>query len=262
MATENTCRKCGKPLAGGARHGFCTQCLFIQASADLVDPNLTAREGVEANGQKPEDSDQRSEGNGQQTRDPLPLTPRPLPLPPSFGDYDLLEEIGRGGMGVVYRARQRSLDRVVAIKMMAFGPGSSPELVKRFRVEAVAAASLHHPNIVAIHELGIHEDRHFFVMDYVEGQSLAKLISNQSRSIGTKQAAEYLQTVAEAVHYADERGILHRDLKPSNVLIDADDQPRVTDFGLATCSRCQPICRTSAPVVAPPSERTGSTLAR
>ena len=143
----------------------------------------------------------------------------------------MLEEIGRGGMGVVYRARQRSLDRMVAIKMMAFGPNSNPDLVKRFRAEAVSAASLHHPNIVAIHEVGIHEDRHFFVMDYVEGQSLARLVGNQPLPV--KRAAAYLKTIAEAVHYAHERGILHRDLKPSNVLIDAQDQPQVVDFGLA-----------------------------
>lgn len=148
-----------------------------------------------------------------------------------IGDYELLEEIGRGGMGVVYRARQRSLDRLVAIKLMAFAPDSSPELVKRFRAEAVSAASLHHPNIVSIHEVGIHEGQHFFVMDYVEGQSLARLVGHQP--LLAKRAAAYLKTVAEAVHYAHERGILHRDLKPSNVLIDAEDQPRVVDFGLA-----------------------------
>jgi WD40 repeat protein/predicted Ser/Thr protein kinase len=148
-----------------------------------------------------------------------------------IGDYELLEEIGRGGMGVVYRARQRSLDRVVAIKMMAFGPESSLELLKRFRAEAVSAASLHHPNIVAIHEVGIQEDRHFFVMDYVEGQSLARLVGSQP--LPAERAASYVKTIAQAVHYAHERGILHRDLKPSNVLIDAQDQPRVVDFGLA-----------------------------
>ena len=152
----------------------------------------------------------------------------------SFGDYELLEEIGRGGMGVVYRARQRSLNRVVAIKMMAFGPNSSPELVKRFRAEAVSAASLHHPNIVAIHEVGIHEERHFFVMDYVEGQSLTKAIADCGLRIADfRRTAQWVKTIAEAVHYAHERGILHRDLKPSNVLIDVQDQPHVVDFGLA-----------------------------
>jgi serine/threonine protein kinase/WD40 repeat protein len=171
------------------------------------------------------------EAEGQESNGGTPIANSKSEIPNQIGDYELLEEIGRGGMGVVYRARQRSLNRVVAIKMMAFGPGSSPELVKRFRTEAVSAASLHHPNIVAIHEVGIHEDRHFFVMDYVEGQSLARLVGHQP--LPAKRAAAYLKTVAEAVHYAHDRGILHRDLKPSNVLIDEEDHPHVVDFGLA-----------------------------
>jgi WD40 repeat protein len=148
-----------------------------------------------------------------------------------FGDYELLEEIARGGMGIVYRTRQVSLDRAVAVKMLLSGPLSSPELVKRFRAEASAAASLQHPNIVAIHEVGVHEGQQYFAMDFVQGQSLAKLLANGP--LPAKRAAAYLKTIAEAIHYAHERGLLHRDLKPSNVLIDAADQPRVTDFGLA-----------------------------
>jgi WD40 repeat protein/predicted Ser/Thr protein kinase len=207
MATHQTCLKCGAPLAAGAGQDFCPKCLFLQASAGFQ----------EHAAETPEDES--------------PEISSPFTAKLSFGDYELLEEIGRGGMGVVYRARQRSLDRIVAIKMMAFGPGSSPELVKRFRAEAVSAAALQHPNIVAIHEVGIHEGRHFFVMDFVEGQSLAQIAKNEL--LTSKRAAAYLKTIAEAVHYAHERGILHRDLKPSNVLIDAQDQPRIVDFGLA-----------------------------
>ncbi|MGZ8939028.1 MAG: WD40 repeat domain-containing serine/threonine protein kinase, partial [Limisphaerales bacterium] len=149
----------------------------------------------------------------------------------SFGEYDLLEEIARGGMGIVYKARQRNLDRVVAVKMILAGPLAGKEFVQRFRTESAAAAILQHPNIVAIHDVGVHEGRHYFSMDYVEGRSLAQLVGQQP--LAPARAARYVELVAAAIHYAHERGILHRDLKPSNVLIDANDQPRITDFGLA-----------------------------
>jgi len=149
----------------------------------------------------------------------------------AFGDYELLEKVGEGGMGVVFKARQKSLDRIVAVKMLRLGPHAAPEFVKRFRAEAIAAGSLQHPNIVAIHEVGSHQGQHFFVMDYVQGQSLARLVGN--RPLPARAAAQYVRTIAEAVHYAHERGILHRDLKPTNVLVDAKHQVRVMDFGLA-----------------------------
>jgi WD40 repeat protein len=143
----------------------------------------------------------------------------------------LLEEIGRGGMGVVFRARQISLNRPVAVKMIASGEFASPEFVQRFHLEAEAAAGLQHPNIVAIHEVGVHEGQHFYSMDYVEGQTLAERALN--KPLPPELAADYLKTIAQAVRYAHQRGILHRDLKPSNVLIDSLDQPHLTDFGLA-----------------------------
>src|SRR5262245_48682342 len=148
-----------------------------------------------------------------------------------FGDYELLEEIGRGGMGVVRKARQISLSRIVAVKLLPFSSATNPDYVKRFRAEASAAASLQHPNIVTIHEVGVHQGQHYFAMDLVEGPSLARLVA--AGPLPAKRAARYARIAAEAIDYAHQRGLLHRDLKPSNILLDPFDQPRVTDFGLA-----------------------------
>ena len=151
-----------------------------------------------------------------------------------FGDFELLEEIDHGGMGIVYKARQRSLGRLVAVKMLLLGPLSTPEMVERFRREAAAAAALQHPNIVAIHEVGECEGQPFFAMDYVEGRSLARIIADRgARQTDFQQSAEWARAIAEGVEHAHRHGILHRDLKPANVLIDAESRPRVTDFGLA-----------------------------
>src|SRR5258708_1548529 len=147
-----------------------------------------------------------------------------------FGDYELLEEIARGGMGIVYKARQISLNRLAAVKMILSGDFASPGYVERFKREAEAAGSLSHQNIVAIHEVGVQDGQHYFSMDYVPGRNLADLV--RGGPLPARQAAGYLKTIAEAIHYAHQRGILHRDLKPSNVLIDQNDEPRITDFGL------------------------------
>jgi tetratricopeptide (TPR) repeat protein/predicted Ser/Thr protein kinase len=202
MAENRICGQCAAEIPLDAPQGLCLQCLAKVALSFAKPASETAR---------------TLESDLEKIR--------------YFGDYELLEEIARGGMGVVYRARQVSLNRIVAVKMLLFGKFSSDEFLKRFQTEARAAASLQHPNIVAIHEIGEHEGQQYFSMDYVPGKSLGELV--REGPLPPKRAATYLKTIAEAIRYAHQHGILHRDLKPSNVLIDEFDQPRITDFGLA-----------------------------
>jgi serine/threonine-protein kinase len=152
-------------------------------------------------------------------------------MPSDFGPYELVREIGRGGMGVVYEARQKGLDRSVALKMILAGHLASPELVRRFQSEARAAARLRHSNIVHIHDVGQFNGQHFFAMEYIEGPSLAERIKQGPTDANA--AARLVSIVARAVEHLHQQGIIHRDLKPSNILLDADGQPYVTDFGLA-----------------------------
>src|SRR5262245_42989293 len=215
------CPECGGALPVGAFEGLCSRCLFEQGLRIVVDSTSPAAETASAKGLR------------------------------EFGDYELLEEIARGGMGVVYRARQKRLDRTVALKMLLLGPRADPNFVKRLRGEATVAAGLHHPNIVAIHEVGVQEGEHYLVMDYIDGPNLAQFVKSQP--LPPRRAAQYLRPIAEAVHYAHERGVLHRDLQPSSVVIGSDDQPRVTHFARAKRLEGESSLTASGQVVGSPS---------
>ncbi len=182
----------------------------------------------------------------------------------SFGDYEDLEEIARGGMGVVYKARQISLPRPVAIKMILSGQLADESDIRRFQIEAEAAASLQHPNIVAIYEVGQEDGQHYFSMEYVAGETLSQIV--RKGPLPPKQAARYVRQIADAIHYAHGRGVTHRDIKPSNVMIDDKDQARVTDFGLAKRVACDQNLTESNQVLGtartwPPSRSTDRAIA-
>ncbi|MBE7499473.1 MAG: protein kinase [Verrucomicrobiales bacterium] len=215
MDDKPQCAKCGAPLGRGVFAGLCPVCMLEAGLPRDLDgePQAARADAAPGKGQG------WSPGLSRQGR---------------FGDYELLEEIGHGGMGVVYRARQVSLDREVAVKFLLLGTFSSGDVTERFRREAVTAGSLRHPNIVTIHEVGEIEGQPFFAMEYVRGSSLAEVIAGRrGRGLDSRQAAQWVKTIAEAIHYAHQQGVLHRDLKPSNILLDETGQVRITDFGLA-----------------------------
>ena len=193
------CPNCGTTVLPEAPRGFCSLCLFKTGLGEFADEN----------GEKDFAAH----------------------IPTQFGDYELKEEIGRGAQGVVYRARQKSLNRTVALKIVALGHWASTTHLKRFRLEAEAAAGLNHPSIVPIHEIGERDGCCYFSMNFVDGKALDEVAKREPMS--TRAAAQLVAKLARTVNYAHERGILHRDIKPGNILLDGEGEPHLTDFGLA-----------------------------
>src|SRR6266480_3828298 len=202
------CRKCGAEIFADTPEGLCTACLFETGLDLLARPSVAVGDDC-ALIENTETSDANAAPH-------VRKAPRPAKTLAEFGDYELLEEIGRGGQGVVYRARQKSLNRTVALKVIGLGQWTSEAHLKRFRREAEAAARLDHPCIVPIHEVGEHDGHCYFSMNFVEGGQLDEVVSDSP--ISTRQAAELIAKVARTVHYAHEHGILHRDIKPGNIL--------------------------------------------
>src|SRR5438128_225453 len=199
MSVPGTCGKCGAPIAAHDPENLCVRCLMdsaLESHADMDAP---------------------TEAKGASSLD--------------FGDYELLSEMGRGGQGVVYRARQKSLNRMVALKCIPIGQFTTPARLRRFRFEAEAAARLDHPGIVPVFEVGERDGFCFYSMKLMEGGRLDQALG--SRPMPPRQAAELLVSISRTVHYAHQRGILHRDLKPANILLDSAGRPHLTDFGLA-----------------------------
>jgi len=168
-----------------------------------------------------------------------------------LGDYELLEEVGRGGQGVVFRARQKSLNRIVALKIIGLGQWATKAHLRRFRLEGEAAASLDHPCIVPIYEVGERDGQCYFSMKFVEGGQLDEVVKHTP--ISTRRAVELIAQVARTVHYAHEHGILHRDIKPGNILLDAKCEPHLTDFGLARLVESESTVTRTLEVLGTPS---------
>ena len=192
-----------------------------------IDANPIPEPGVKLNG-----NEQTLDGSfANAVSTPPPNNEKGSTCDSDFGEYELIGEIARGGMGVVFKARHKKLNRIVAIKMIRDGRLSSPQDIQRFHIEANAAAQLDHPGIVPIYEIGEHDGRPFFAMKFIEGGSLAQHIE-RFRSDQTK-LVKFIVKIADAVHHAHQRGILHRDIKPANIVLDEAGEPLLTDLGLA-----------------------------
>src|SRR5437870_9285191 len=237
------CRKCGAKIFSDAPRGLCTACVLETALGIFPDAPVA---GVGDSGNEDELSrDTAKPASG------VKRAMRAATMLGELGDYELLEEIGRGAQGVVFRARQKSLNRTVALKVISLGQWASEAHLKRFRREAEAAASLEHPCIVPIYEVGERDGSCYFSMKFVEGGQLDEVFRRKPMSV--RPAAELIAKLARTVHYAHEHGILHRDIKPGNILLDGKGEPHLTDFGLATLVETESTVTRTMEVLGTPS---------
>jgi serine/threonine protein kinase/tetratricopeptide (TPR) repeat protein len=242
-SAPRVCRKCGAQIFADAPEGLCTACLFESGLDLLTNASVAAGdnsgcpENIKATGSDVARYSKKKSNRPKTFAD--------------FGDYELLEEIGRGGQGVVYRALQKSLNRTVALKVIGLGHWATDAHLKRFRREAEAAASLEHSGIVPIYEVGEREGSCYFSMKFVEGGQLDAVVRRES--IPVRRAAELIAKVARTVQYAHEHGILHRDIKPGNILLDQKGEPHLTDFGLARLVETESTVTRTLEVLGTPS---------
>jgi TolB-like protein/Flp pilus assembly protein TadD len=236
------CRKCGAKIFSGAPEGLCIGCVLETALGILPDAVAAGADCGSVENLQTNDADGAPR---------VKTTARVAKILGELGDYELLEEVGRGGQGVVFRARQKSLNRLVALKVIGLGQWATKTHLKRFRLEAEAAASLDHPSIVPIYEVGQREGQCYFSMKFVEGGQLDAVVKHTAISI--RQAVELIAKVARTVHYAHEHGILHRDIKPGNILLDGKGEPHLTDFGLARLVESESTVTRTLEVLGTPS---------
>jgi serine/threonine protein kinase/Tfp pilus assembly protein PilF len=247
------CPKCGAEIPADAPEGGCPGCLLETALGLLPDALVAARDASTVISTQADEGDsaENVEANAAAAVRQNKKAARAAEILGQLGDYELLEVVGRGGQGVVYRAHQKSLNRMVALKMISLGSWATETHVKRFRREAEAAASLEHSGIVPIYEVGERDGSCYFSMRFVEGGQLDQVIKREPMSI--RQAAELISKVARTVHYAHEHGILHRDIKPGNILLDAKGEPLLTDFGLARLVEAESTVTRTKEVMGTPS---------